>query len=117
MSESATLSIAGVRSKLGEFDVASEHKLQIELPKLHTKTDLARIQRDCEILGEILKSQPDKVVELLQAARSNDREKAQRLARELKLTEADFLAQEGGFVGLVIVIILILIVAGASPAQ
>lgn len=117
MSEFATLSIAGLKSRLGEFEISSENRVQIELPKTHAKADVARAQRDCEILGAILKSNPERVVELLQAARSNEREKAQKLARELGLTEDAFLAQEGGFVGLVIVIVLILIVAGAAPAK
>ena len=117
MSEFATLSLAGIKSRLGGFDVSSENKIQIELPKTHTKSDVARAQKDCEILGAILKSQPERVVELLQAARSNEREKAQKLARELGLAEEAFQAQEGGLVGLVIVILLIMIVAGAKPAQ
>jgi hypothetical protein len=91
-----TASLTDIGSKSGSLNTSIDHAIRIAAPKSFTDKDLAKLRRDCEIILDRIKNHPDKMQAMMKLVFSGDLSGAQRLAKELKLAEADFEKEGGG---------------------
>jgi hypothetical protein len=89
-----------VEDERGGFPLSVDRVHRIQMPTRVTKKDLERIQRDFELLSEIVKNNPQEMAELLEAVTKNHILEAQRIADKLELTEEHISAKGGGLIWL-----------------
>jgi hypothetical protein len=80
---------------------------RLEIPESLSPADIRRAARDAKVLYERLTEHPKEMHELLSAVLKGDKKSAQGGIRQLRLTEADFEAEEGGLLWLVVLIVLL----------
>jgi hypothetical protein len=102
-----TIRVSGPGSRVSEFDVAQGSSVHVEIPSDFTAGHNALAARDLEILGGILSGKGDEVGRLVSAASRGEFEEARSLARQIGIAEDNFVAQNGGLWGLVVVIAVV----------
>jgi len=105
--------ITDIASNAGSFNLSFDELVRITVPKF-TPRDLTKLRRDCEILLERLKSNPEKFQQFVKSANSGDLLAAQAIAKELKLTESDFEKEGGGCIWVLVIIIILLCTKSAK---
>jgi len=102
------IGLAGFVQTVDGFAISTNRVLRIQLPEdfttaqgLLTSGEITRIGRDFELLAQVLRENPSRFAELLEASIQNRVDEAKRIARELRLTEEDFKRHGGGVLGAV----------------
>jgi hypothetical protein len=95
--------VIGIRRPYGE------RLREIPLPTTFTEEHLARIRRDAEILASKLAEKPEVFAALLAAVTANQLDKGTEHLVELGLTEDQLKAEGGGFLWLVVAVVVIVI--------
>lgn len=90
------LGFTDIPSKSGSLTTAIDQVIRVAAPKSFTNKDFTKLRRDCEIILERIKANPDKMQVLMKSAFAGNLPDAQAVAKELKLTEADFEKEGGG---------------------
>ena len=80
---------------------------KLDFPAAISEQDLAHAAKDALVLRERLISHSDEMQELLSAVLLGDTPKARDYVVKLRLREEDFLREEGGFLWLVVVVVLL----------
>jgi hypothetical protein len=93
-----TVGLAGFSHTTAGFEVATDRILRIAVPQKFSLENIKRMQRDFEILAEILQKHPEEMTALLEASMQNNILEAHRLAQELGLTEEEFESKGGGII-------------------
>jgi hypothetical protein len=83
------------------------HSKKIDLPHSFEPEDVSRAQKDCEILGEILRDRPEEVRALSNDLLQGNTRDAKQRARELGLSEDEFTSKGGGIYALIILVVLL----------
>jgi hypothetical protein len=100
----AVAGLKGLTVDAGGFTASGEHVARLDLPQSFTSEHMDIIQKDIEILAEIVNQYPDDFLALQNAIVQHDRATARQLADKLGLNEQAIVARGGGVWGLVIVI-------------
>jgi len=108
-----TASLTDINSKSGSLNASIDHAIRIAVPKSFTNKDLAKLRRDCEIILDRAKKNPDKMQAMMKLVFSGDLLGAQAIAKELKLTEVDFETEGGGCWILLIWVVYVIVIAVA----
>lgn len=103
----ATVKLSGFAESKGGFPVFTDIARRLEIPAQFHLDDIKRVQKDCEILAEKLKRNPEEAAELFQLIVDNKHNEARKLSRKLGIDEQEFLEKEGGLIWLVVVVILL----------
>jgi hypothetical protein len=98
---------AGLEQTRGDFETWVDHTWRLKLPKSFDVEDLRKAHRDCEILGEKLRSDPKEIAAVMNELRQNKIVDAKQRIKRLGLTERDFANQDGGLAWLLIVAVLL----------
>lgn len=80
---------------------------QLRLPQEVSAADLIVAARDAEIIGDRIRSQPEKMQHLANAILKGEREVFDSLLTEVRLTESDVVKDGGGLIWLVVVVVLL----------
>lgn len=80
---------------------------RLDVPEQLSQEDLRHAARDAQILHAKLAQHPKEMHDLLSAALRGDKAQATAKVEELGLRESDFVEQDGGFLWLVVVIVLL----------
>lgn len=83
------------------------HRRQLRLPRKFNPEDIRRAQKDSEILGEVLQGNPDEVRALANDLLQGNTRDAKRKAREIGLSEDDFVGKGGGIYALIFLVVLL----------
>jgi hypothetical protein len=78
------------------------------LPNALSEKEIVTIRRDCEILLQRVTSSPQGIRDLFKFATTGDLAAAQHTLETMKLTEADFEKERGGFIWVLVIIIILL---------
>lgn len=88
--------LTDIPGKSGSLTASLDRAIRIAAPKSFTDKELGKLRRDCEIFLSRISQHPDKMLALMKAVTSGDLAGAQAIAKDLKLTEADFEKEGGG---------------------
>ncbi|MBP1823057.1 hypothetical protein [Mycobacterium sp. OAE908] len=102
-----TISVSGPASHVSEFDVAQGSSVHVEIPSDYTEKHNALATKDLEILSGILSGRSDEVSRLISAASRGEFDEARSLAKQIGIVEDNFVSQDGGLWGLVVVIAVV----------
>jgi hypothetical protein len=103
-SGTVTIGVCGGTSRQSQFDVAPGRSVQINLPSEFSAEHVALASKDLEILLTLLSEKPNEMQQIVAAVSAGNFASAQELAKEIGLTESDFVDQGGGLLAVVIVI-------------
>ena len=103
--------LTDINSKSGSLNVSIDHAIRIAAPKSFTEKDLAKLRRDCEIILDRAKNNPDRMQAMMKLVFAGDLSGAQTIGKELKLTEADFEKEGGGCWILLIWVVYVIVIA------
>jgi hypothetical protein len=95
--------LAGLQRRVTDINAFLSHAGRLELPSDFPLDGIRRAQVDAEILVNRLRENPEAVRALLNAFMAGQNADAQRLIRELNLTESDFQEQGGGIFWIVVI--------------
>jgi hypothetical protein len=99
-----TLSLAGHHTEAAAgLSTAGERLLRLYMPTEMSDEAVSRLTRDCEILLATVKKSPEDMRKLLEAVAGGRFGTADRLARSLRLSEAEFVREGGGLIWLVVI--------------
>lgn len=104
-----TIGFTEIPSKSGSHSVSIDSLMSLVTPKSFTKRDVKKLRRDCEIVLDRIAKHPDKITTLMKLTLSGDLGGAQAIAKELKLTEADFEKEGGGCWCLILLLVIVTI--------
>lgn len=105
--------LAGVVGMRGDFRSISDHIQRLEIPRDIKREDAERAQRDCEILAARLRDHPEEMSALLRNLQEGNLTEAHETVKKLGLTEDDFVAEGGGALWMLILLVGMLY---ATPA-
>ena len=97
------IKLAGLHRRVTDISALLSHTGRLEFPSDFPLDGIRRAQVDAEILINRLRENPEGVRALLNAFMTGQNSEAQRLIRELNLTESDFQEQGGGIFWLVVI--------------
>jgi hypothetical protein len=97
------IKLAGLQRHVTDINALLSHTGRLEFPSDFPLDGIRRAQVDAEILANRLRENPEAVRALLNAFMTGQNADAQRLIRELNLTESDFQEQGGGFFWIVVI--------------
>jgi hypothetical protein len=100
--------LTGFEQTKGGFAISTDYVRHLKLPTSIKAEDLQRAQKDCEILAGKIRSHPEEMSALLAAALRNDVAQAKELARKLGMTEEAFANEGGGFLWIVVIVVLLI---------
>lgn len=100
--------VTSCEQKKGDFATSITYSRHLALPDKFELENVQRAQRDCEILGRILHSHPEDMSQLLELILKNDVAEAKQVASKLGLTEEDFTKQGGGFLWIVVIVVVLI---------
>lgn len=103
----ASVKLSGFAESKGGFPVFTDITRRLEIPTRFHVDDIKRVQKDCEILAEKLKSNPKEAAELFQCIVDNKHNEARTLSRKLGIEEQEFLEKDGGLMWLLVIAILL----------
>ncbi len=83
------------------------HRRELKLPRSFNPEDIRRAQRDCEILSEILQDKAEDVRSLLDDLLEGKNADAKKRAKELGLSEDNFVDKDGGLLWLLVIVVLL----------
>jgi hypothetical protein len=83
------------------------HSRKLDLPRHINREDISRAQRDCEILSEILEDKAHEVRSLLNDLLEGNTAGAKEKAKELGLSEDNFVGKGGGLAWLLVVVVVL----------
>lgn len=83
------------------------HSRSIKLPESFKPDHIRRAQKDCEILAQIIEEKPDEVRSLVNDLLQDKTHDAKQRAKELGLSEDEFVRKGGGIYILIILIVLL----------
>jgi len=108
-----TASLNEIPTQSGSLKASLDRAIRIAAPQSFTDKDLVKLRRDCEIILDRAKTHPEKMQAMMKLVFAGDISGAQKIARELKLTEADFEKEGGGCWILLIWVIYVIVIAVA----
>ena len=103
----ATVKLSGFAENKGGFTGFTDIARRLEIPTKFSPGDIKRAQRDCEILAEKLKNNPEEAAKLFQCIVDNKLDDARQLSRKLGIDEQEFLEKGGGLWMLIILAVLL----------
>jgi hypothetical protein len=103
----AVVHLEGLKQTKGGFEISTDCVRRLEIPAEVTQLDIQRAQRDCEILGAMLRNNSKEALELISAIQRGKLDDAKRVARKIGLTEPEFSEQGGGLMWLVVIGVLL----------
>lgn len=106
--------LSEIAAKAGSSNITLDQIVRIAAPKSFSKKDLIKLQRDCEILLECIRKNPEKVQALIKLGLAGNMLAAADVARELKLGKGNSDTDQGGFIIIVIIIIIILVASAGE---
>lgn len=101
---SVQIGVTGTAQTQSKFDIAFGNSIRVEVPETFAAEHVALATRDCEILAEILKSNPRELGQIVSATTTGKLAEAKEIAEKIGLTEDNFIKQDGGMLAVVIVI-------------
>jgi hypothetical protein len=99
--------LSGFEEARGDFTTSHSQCRGLRLPEHFTPEHIKRAQKDCEILGEKLRTHPAEVTAILDSILANKFDHARRMAHEIGISEESFVEQGGGLLWLVVVAVLL----------
>ncbi len=99
--------LTGFEQNKGGFLTSTNICRQLKLPEDFKVEDIHRAQRDCEMLAEVLRDNPEEVSALLRAVVSNKVDLSKKKLSKMGLTEKDFAKEGGGSMWLVVIAVLL----------
>jgi hypothetical protein len=85
----------------------SEYSRQLDVPQRFKREHIQRAQKDCEILGEILRDKPDEAQSLLDDVLAGKIADAKKRAKELGLSEDNFISKGGGIFWIIVIVVVL----------
>ena len=98
----AFVGIAGATKPLGGLGLSMDRVVNLELPEAFTTKDMARMQKDLEVMAGKLRDHPEDMRVLLHACVNNDLENARSIAAKHGISEKEFSKAGGGLLWLVV---------------
>lgn len=98
------IKLGGLERRVSDLNARLSHSGRLEFPSDFPIDGIRRAQVDAEILGEKLRDSPEEVRALLQSFVAGRSSEAERLIKELGLTEADFQSRGGGIFWVVVIV-------------
>jgi hypothetical protein len=111
------IGLTGLEFDTGDVKLFRDQVFRIPMPAAFGAEHMELMRRDCEMLAEIARENPDGLVTLHNAALANDFATANRVAAEIGLREERFYAEGGGFWGWIAVAAVIILVAAATTSD
>jgi len=102
-------------SHAGSFALTADRIVRMAAPTSFTAQDVAALQRDCEILMQRARANPDKLEKLLNLASAGDLAGARRVANELQLVSHG--SGHDGVDFVIVIILIIILVCVATDAR
>ena len=103
----ATVKLHGFIQNKGGFELISDLTRRMQIPSSIQLNDIKTAQRDCELLGEKLKNNPKEAAALFQCILDNKLDEARSRSQQLGIDEKKFTENGGGFLWLVVIVILL----------
>lgn len=104
-----TASGPSVTNFAAKHNVNDARGVTVDVPAALTSEDVQTITKDLEILLNTLKEKPSVLSDILAAGASGNYAKARHIGMENGLTEDQFVAAGGGYVGAVVVACAVLL--------
>lgn len=101
-SPQVVVALEGLKQLIGDVSTGSDLSIRFPLASSISSNDLKTAERDCELLLQKLRQYPKEMVTIFDCMAKSDLKQAVKIARQIGITEAEFKADGGGLLPILV---------------